>query len=217
MVASPAHPPTHHHHHHPHPHPPTAPRFTHRFTLQPIHRSTLQPIHQFTLQPIPRSTHQATTTTMATHRLILLLTSRFNPESPSNPLCTTGSPTDSEPKPPPVHPPQFPPKKPFPRSFVAVQGVVYCKSCKYAGVDTLLGASPVLGATIKLQCNNTKYPLVVKTNTDKNGYFFITAPRPSPHSELTSARSSSSHHPLPLALSPLISMPNKESIEFEFE
>lgn len=33
------------------------------------------------------------------------------------------------------------------------------------------------GATIKLQCNNTKYPLVVKTNTDKNGYFFITAPK----------------------------------------
>ncbi|KAB2637352.1 pistil-specific extensin-like protein [Pyrus ussuriensis x Pyrus communis] len=78
---------------------------------------------------------------------------------------------------PPVHPPMYPPKKPFPRSFVAVQGVVYCKSCKYSGVDTLNGAKPVLGATVKLQCNNRKFPLVVKETTDKNGYFFITAPK----------------------------------------
>ncbi|KAM1917988.1 hypothetical protein ACFX13_037525 [Malus domestica] len=78
---------------------------------------------------------------------------------------------------PPVHPPMYPPKKPFPRSFVAVQGVVYCKSCNYSGVDTLNGAKPVLGATVKLQCNNRKFPLVVKETTDKNGYFFIMAPK----------------------------------------
>jgi hypothetical protein len=58
-----------------------------------------------------------------------------------------------------------------------VQGVVYCKSCKYAGFETLSGATPVLDAVIKLQCNNTKYPLVLTAKTDKNGYFFLTAPK----------------------------------------
>jgi hypothetical protein len=33
------------------------------------------------------------------------------------------------------------------------------------------------GATVKLQCNNTKYPVVETAKTDKNGYFFITAPK----------------------------------------
>ncbi|XP_050214977.1 non-classical arabinogalactan protein 31-like [Mercurialis annua] len=83
---------------------------------------------------------------------------------------------------PPAHsplpnPPAKSPSYPFPRSFVAVQGVVYCKSCKYSGVDTLLGATPVLGATVKLQCNNTKYPQETKATTDKNGYFYIQAPK----------------------------------------
>ncbi|KAJ6292554.1 hypothetical protein OIU78_024686 [Salix suchowensis] len=55
----------------------------------------------------------------------------------------------------------------FPRKLVAVQGVVYCKSCNYSGVDTLLGAKPVPGATVKLQCNNTRYPLEVKTVSDQ--------------------------------------------------
>lgn len=33
------------------------------------------------------------------------------------------------------------------------------------------------GATVKLQCNNTKYPLNVVGKTDKNGYFRIKAPK----------------------------------------
>lgn len=33
------------------------------------------------------------------------------------------------------------------------------------------------GAVIKLQCNNTKYPVVQTAKTDKNGYFFLTAPK----------------------------------------
>ncbi|KAL0011091.1 hypothetical protein SO802_006199 [Lithocarpus litseifolius] len=76
---------------------------------------------------------------------------------------------------PPSHPPVYPPA--HPPSFVAVQGVVYCKSCKYAGVDDLLGATPIDGAVVKLQCNNTKYPVVQTAKTDKNGYFFLTAPK----------------------------------------
>ncbi|XP_052203471.1 non-classical arabinogalactan protein 30-like [Diospyros lotus] len=77
----------------------------------------------------------------------------------------------------PVHPPVHPPSSPLPkRNFVAVQGVVYCKPCKYAGVETLLGATPLAEATVRLECNNTKFhPLVQEAKTDKNGYFFIMA------------------------------------------
>ncbi|KAL3741818.1 hypothetical protein ACJRO7_017311 [Eucalyptus globulus] len=78
----------------------------------------------------------------------------------------------------PVHPPVHPPVAPMGRRFIAVQGVVYCKSCKYSGAETLLGATPVLGAVVKLECNNTKYrPTVQTAKTDKNGYFFLKAPK----------------------------------------
>ncbi|KAK9051700.1 hypothetical protein SSX86_028328 [Deinandra increscens subsp. villosa] len=89
----------------------------------------------------------------------------------------------------PVHAPAHPPSKapvqppttspapmlpPLPaRKLVAIQGVVYCKACKYKGVDTLIGAKPLEGAEVLLTCNNTKYPMRVKATTDKNGYFFI--------------------------------------------
>ncbi|ESQ52073.1 hypothetical protein EUTSA_v10017961mg [Eutrema salsugineum] len=63
------------------------------------------------------------------------------------------------------------------RKLVAVQGMVYCKSCKYSGIDTLLGASPLQGATVKMACNNTKKGVTMETKTDKNGYFFMLAPK----------------------------------------
>ncbi|KAA8515240.1 hypothetical protein F0562_018530 [Nyssa sinensis] len=107
--------------------------------------------------------------------------------SPSHaPVHTPMHPPSKPPKHAPVHPPMYspghspshPPSYHLPpRSLVAVQGVVYCKSCKYTGIDTLLGASPLLGAVVRLQCNNTKYPLVEEGKTDKNGYFFIMAPK----------------------------------------
>ncbi|KAK9085315.1 hypothetical protein Sjap_025726 [Stephania japonica] len=59
------------------------------------------------------------------------------------------------------------------RTLVAVQGVVYCKPCKYQDYDTLLEASPLQGAVVRLQCNNTKYPLSQEAKTDKNGYFLV--------------------------------------------
>uniref|UniRef100_A0A7N0R9B5 Uncharacterized protein n=1 Tax=Kalanchoe fedtschenkoi TaxID=63787 RepID=A0A7N0R9B5_KALFE len=77
----------------------------------------------------------------------------------------------------PAHAPVRSPTSLPPRKFVAVQGVVFCKSCKYRGVQTLLDATPLPGAVVKLQCNNTVYPQEVKTATDKNGYFFIQAPK----------------------------------------
>ncbi|TMW98523.1 hypothetical protein EJD97_003933 [Solanum chilense] len=93
-------------------------------------------------------------------------------KSPSPPVKP---PAHSPVKPPcpPAHPPVKPPS-PLPvRKFVGVRGVVYCKACKYRGVDTLLGASPIQGAVVKLACNNTKYHLTSLGTTDKNGFFFI--------------------------------------------
>ncbi|KAI7736241.1 hypothetical protein M8C21_022691 [Ambrosia artemisiifolia] len=55
--------------------------------------------------------------------------------------------------------------------------MVYCKACKYKGVDTLLGATPLQGAKVLLTCKNSKYPLRVNGTTDKNGFFFIMAPK----------------------------------------
>ncbi|KAK7302800.1 hypothetical protein RJT34_13696 [Clitoria ternatea] len=69
------------------------------------------------------------------------------------------------------------PSHSFPRSFLSVQGVVYTKSCKYAGVDTLLDATPTLGAIVKLKCNNTIHPMIQDGQSDKNGYFYMEAPK----------------------------------------
>ncbi|KAF6155852.1 hypothetical protein GIB67_039183 [Kingdonia uniflora] len=63
------------------------------------------------------------------------------------------------------------------RKLVAVQGVVYCKPCNYKGVPTLLGAAPLPGATVRLQCNNTRILLTHEATTDRNGYFFLAPTR----------------------------------------
>ncbi|KAG2320724.1 hypothetical protein Bca52824_013937 [Brassica carinata] len=80
----------------------------------------------------------------------------------------------SPPAKPPVKPPVYPPK--FNRSLVAVQGTVFCKSCKYASYDSLTGAKPVEGAVVRLLCKSKKN-IVAETTTDKNGYFFLLAPK----------------------------------------
>ncbi|GFY91881.1 pollen Ole e 1 allergen and extensin family protein [Actinidia rufa] len=100
-------------------------------------------------------------------------------EAPKQPKSSPPAPSQ-----PPVQPPTqsrvYPPSPaPLPqRSFVAVQGVVYCKSCKYSGVDTLLEATPLVGASVKLQCNNTKNPLVQEAKTDKNGAILMPQKQP---------------------------------------
>ncbi|XP_059670831.1 non-classical arabinogalactan protein 31 [Cornus florida] len=154
-VESPKHPKGHHpgHHHHK-AHPPSQPP-THPPTHSPVHTPMTPPTHHHHHKGHPPSqppTHPPT-------------------QSPSHPPMT-------HPRHPPVHtpisPPSHPPTHHLPtRNLMAVQGVVYCKPCKYTGVETLLGASPLLGAVVKLQCNNTKYPLVQEAKTDKNGYFML--------------------------------------------
>ncbi|KAJ4903536.1 Non-classical arabinogalactan protein 30 [Raphanus sativus] len=75
---------------------------------------------------------------------------------------------------PPVLPPVSPPK--FSRTLVAVRGVVFCKACKYAGINNLEGAKPVKGAVVRLLCKNKKNT-TSETTTDKNGYFLLYAPK----------------------------------------
>ncbi|KAF8108856.1 hypothetical protein N665_0104s0169 [Sinapis alba] len=75
---------------------------------------------------------------------------------------------------PPVLPPVSPPK--FNRTLVAVRGVVFCKACKYAGIDNLQGAKPIKGAVVRLLCKNKKNATSEAT-TDKNGYFLLYAPK----------------------------------------
>ncbi|KAK1285149.1 hypothetical protein QJS10_CPB20g01769 [Acorus calamus] len=62
------------------------------------------------------------------------------------------------------------------RSIVAVQEIVYCKPCRFQGIPTLLGASPLSGAVVRLQCDSIRTPTTVYATTDKNGYFFAQAP-----------------------------------------
>ncbi|XP_061341608.1 non-classical arabinogalactan protein 31-like [Gastrolobium bilobum] len=147
---APVHPPTH-----PPAHPPHHNHHHHHHPPAPTPAPVKPPVHPPTPAPAKPPTHHYTPPTHA-------------PVKP---------PTHPHYPPAPVHPPAHPPVHPFPRSFVAVEGVVFNKSCKYAGLDTLLGATPVLGAVVKLECNNTRYPLVQTVKTDKNGYFYLQAPK----------------------------------------
>lgn len=73
--------------------------------------------------------------------------------SPVKPPTQAPAPTPVKPPVKPVKPPVQAPVKapshaptPLPaRKLVSVQGVVYCKPCNYTGVETLLGATPLLG------------------------------------------------------------------------
>ncbi|CAL0309339.1 unnamed protein product [Lupinus luteus] len=155
-------PPPHHHHNHHHLHPLSP-------TPSPIYPPTHSPLHP----PSPPPHHHH-------HHHHPPAPAPVPAKPPTHHYPPTHAPAKA-PTPhhyPPSASPSKPPTHPFHRSFVAVQGVVYTKSCKYAGVDTLLGATPLLGAIVKLECNNTRFrPLVQTVKTDKNGYFYIEAPK----------------------------------------
>ncbi|XP_055804737.1 non-classical arabinogalactan protein 31-like [Solanum dulcamara] len=111
----------------------------------------------------------------------------INSPAPSPIYTPTKPPTKAPTKPPtkapaysPSKPPVKPPVKPptpspyYPtRKPVAVRGLVYCKPCKFRGIETLYQAKPLQGAKVKLVCSNTKKTLVEQGETDKNGFFWI--------------------------------------------
>ncbi|KAJ0933073.1 hypothetical protein HanPSC8_Chr04g0180841 [Helianthus annuus] len=160
----PAAAPAPHHHHHKRPgghhHKPTHPP-----SVAPVHPPTKAPVHPPTKAPV----HPPTKAPV--HPPI---------KAPVHPptKAPVHPPTKAPVHPPvvaPVHPPTH---SPLPvRRKVAVQGMVYCKACKYKGVDTLMGATPLQGAKVLLTCKNSKYPLRVNATTDKNGFFFIEPPK----------------------------------------
>ncbi|PHT55971.1 Pistil-specific extensin-like protein [Capsicum baccatum] len=98
-------------------------------------------------------------------------------KSPSPPPAKPPTkPPAKSPSPPPAKPPTKPPT-PSPyypsRKPVIVRGLVYCKPCKFRGIETLYRAKPLEGAVVKLVCKNSKKTLVEQGKTDKNGYFWI--------------------------------------------
>ncbi|XP_073116573.1 non-classical arabinogalactan protein 31-like [Elaeis guineensis] len=83
-------------------------------------------------------------------------------------------------EPPPPPPPLFI-KPPFHlppvRLPMAVEGVIYCRSCKLRNYDRLLDASPLPGAVAELRCNNgSRRELKLNGTTNADGYFLIQAP-----------------------------------------
>ncbi|KAK3204135.1 hypothetical protein Dsin_018181 [Dipteronia sinensis] len=148
---SPAMAPSPHHHHHHHSHPPTS-------TPTPTPKPATPP------PAYPPSHHH--------HHAHPPSKAPVHPPKSSHPPA-------HPPALPPHLPPTYPPKPsfPFPRKLVAVQGVVFLKSCKYAYNDTLSEATSLAGAFVKLQCNNTAKPLTAQAQTDKNGYFLLLAPK----------------------------------------
>ncbi|MED6226061.1 hypothetical protein PIB30_099789 [Stylosanthes scabra] len=160
-------PSPHHHRHHPHPLSPTS---------APLHSPAYPPHHHHhhhSPAPAPVVHHHVSPTPAPLHPHY---TPTPAPAPAHAPVHSPHYPPVHSPVPV-AHPPVSHPPVVVPRSFVAVQGVVYVKSCKYAAVDTLLGALPLLDAVVKLQCNNTRYKLVQTAKTDKNGYFFLEAPK----------------------------------------
>ncbi|RWR89154.1 non-classical arabinogalactan protein 31 [Cinnamomum micranthum f. kanehirae] len=60
------------------------------------------------------------------------------------------------------------------RRRIAVQGVVFCKSCNAPGFNPFEASSPLPGAIVSLVCNGGgKHDIVVEGKTDDKGYFFI--------------------------------------------
>ncbi|CAN1807228.1 Non-classical arabinogalactan protein 31 [Linum perenne] len=157
VAVTPAHAPAPHHHHHHHAPAPSPHRHGHGHHR---HNNTHAPTPSPTSSPPAHTPHHAP-----------------SPHAPLPPAPHHAPPTHAPVSPPAAAPSPSSGRYPFQRFLVAVQGVVYCKSCKYSGVETLLGATPVSGATVKLQCNNTHVPQVFKATTDKNGYFKVKAPK----------------------------------------
>lgn len=152
---SPSYPPTvapAPHHHHPkrpggHHHKPAVPPTAHTPTVAPVHPPSVAPVHPPRVAPvhppIKAPVHPPTKAPV-----------RPPTKAPVHPptKAPVYPPTKAPVHPPtkaPVHPPSHSPAPshaPLPtRRQVAVRGMVYCKACKYKGIDTLVGATPLQG------------------------------------------------------------------------
>ncbi|KAF4356206.1 hypothetical protein G4B88_002818 [Cannabis sativa] len=191
-AAAPAHPPHHHHHHHHPPPPSSSPVPAHPpphkpYTPAPPPKPATPPPKPYTPAPKPATPPPKPATpppkpyTPAPKPATPPPKPATPPPKPYTPAPKPATPPPKpynpapKPKPstPPAKPPVHPPYVLPPRKMVAVQGVVYCKPCKYSGVNTLLNATKVEGASVRLVCKNTKYHLYEDGTTDKNGYFVI--------------------------------------------
>ncbi|KAG8055577.1 hypothetical protein GUJ93_ZPchr0001g31439 [Zizania palustris] len=56
---------------------------------------------------------------------------------------------------------------------IGVEGVVWCKTCRYAGYVKSKDASPLQNAAALLRCRRGKWALSVWGATDARGYFLI--------------------------------------------
>ncbi|KAL6845629.1 hypothetical protein ACP4OV_025124 [Aristida adscensionis] len=66
--------------------------------------------------------------------------------------------------------PQPPPNLNF---TIGVEGLVWCRSCRYPGYVRSLNASPLPNATVVLHCRRGDWELKVRNSTDASGYFLI--------------------------------------------
>ncbi|XP_020099155.1 pistil-specific extensin-like protein [Ananas comosus] len=63
--------------------------------------------------------------------------------------------------------------KPPVKFSVGVEGIVFCKRCKFPGYNRDMDASPIPGAIATLRCYNGRRAVSLKARTDNNGYFLI--------------------------------------------
>ncbi|KAG9147297.1 hypothetical protein Leryth_023595 [Lithospermum erythrorhizon] len=184
---NPTHPPVaapkpgHHQkggHHHHHPKPPTQPP-SNPTPKTPTPTPPAKPPTPPTKAPTP-PTKAPTPPTKAPTPPTKAPTPPTKPPTPPTkaptPPTKAPSPPTKAPTPPtkaPTLPPKYPPMPPMVKKLVAIQGVVYCKACKYTGFDTLTGATALANATVKLVCYSGKYHMVHQATTDKNGYFYM--------------------------------------------
>ncbi|GJM89550.1 hypothetical protein PR202_ga05754 [Eleusine coracana subsp. coracana] len=67
----------------------------------------------------------------------------------------------------------LPPPPPMVNFSIGVQGVVWCKSCRYKGYFKPMDASPLPGAEVFLRCRHGRREATFRGVTGRSGYFLI--------------------------------------------
>ncbi|KAJ1263776.1 hypothetical protein BS78_09G212700 [Paspalum vaginatum] len=67
----------------------------------------------------------------------------------------------------------LPPPPPMVNFSIGVQGVVWCRSCRYHGYFPPMDASPLPGAKVYLRCKHGRRALTVSGLSGAGGYFLI--------------------------------------------